>query len=180
MRLVILASGTGTLAQAIIDSDFEILSVVSENPQAEVLQRAAKSKIPNKIIEIKGSRTEWDQELFDYVQSLKPDLVVCAGFMKILDAKFVDHFKVINSHPALLPKFPGAHAVEDALKAGEQITGCTIHWVDAGVDTGVIIAQEKVSIEPGDDAKVLHERIKIVERKLIVKTIRELQDGTLR
>ncbi|MFM7859863.1 MAG: phosphoribosylglycinamide formyltransferase, partial [Candidatus Nanopelagicaceae bacterium] len=100
-------------------------------------------------------------------------------FMKILEPRFVNYFKVINSHPALLPDFPGAHAVADALKAGVKNTGCTVHWVDAGVDTGPIIAQAQVSIEPNDDTQTLHERIKIAERKLIIETLRELRDGAL-
>jgi len=96
--------------------------------------------------------------------------------MRILSADFLDKFKVINSHPALLPNFPGAHAVRDALLAGVSETGCTVHWVDEGVDTGEIIAQAKVEIEAGDNEATLHERIKIVERKLIVETLRELGD----
>ena len=96
--------------------------------------------------------------------------------MRILSAEFVNRFKVINSHPALLPKFPGAHAVRDALAAGAKETGCTVHWVDAGVDTGPVIAQVSVAIEPNDDEASLHERIKIAERKLIVETIRKLEE----
>lgn len=179
MRLLLLASGSGTLAQAIIDSEFEILAVVSDNPNAEVLNRAAKANILSKVIELKDSRPMWNQELFDYSKSLDPDLVVSVGFMKILEPRFVNYFKVINSHPALLPDFPGAHAVADALKAGVKNTGCTVHWVDAGVDTGPIIAQAQVSIEPNDDTQTLHERIKIAERKLIIETLRELRDGAL-
>jgi len=92
-----------------------------------------------------------------------------------LSSEFVTKFKVINSHPALLPSFPGAHAVRDALKAGASHTGCTVHWVDEGVDTGKIIAQVRVEIEPNDNEETLHERIKIVERKLIVETIKSLE-----
>jgi phosphoribosylglycinamide formyltransferase-1 len=94
--------------------------------------------------------------------------------MRILNSDFVSTFKVINAHPALLPAFPGAHAVRDALAAGVNITGCTVHWVDEGIDTGKIIAQAEVSVSPDDDESSLHERIKIVERELIVKTIKEL------
>ena len=94
--------------------------------------------------------------------------------MRSLSADFVSRFKIINSHPSLLPKFPGAHAVEDALAAGVELTGATIHWVDEGVDTGKIIAQVAVPILSGDDKESLHERIKIAERKLIVQTIKEL------
>jgi len=94
--------------------------------------------------------------------------------MRVLSAKIVNRFKIINSHPALLPLFPGAHAVRDALAAGATETGTTIHWVDAGIDTGTVIAQERVPIHPGDSEDTLHERIKIVERSLIVATITSL------
>jgi phosphoribosylglycinamide formyltransferase-1 len=119
-------------------------------------------------------RTEWNRELETLIAALKPDLVVSAGFMRILSQRITDKFKIINSHPALLPLFPGAHAVRDALAAGATETGTTIHWVDAGVDTGQVIAQERVEILPGDSEESLHERIKIVERGLIVATIAEL------
>jgi len=119
-------------------------------------------------------RTEWDRELETLIAALKPDLVVSAGFMRILSHRITDKFKIINSHPALLPLFPGAHAVRDALAAGATETGTTIHWVDAGVDTGQVIAQERVEILLGDTEQSLHERIKIVERGLIVATIAEL------
>ena len=119
-------------------------------------------------------RTEWDRELETLIAALKPDLVVSAGFMRILSERITNKFKIINSHPALLPLYPGAHAVRDALTAGATETGTTIHWVDAGVDTGKIIAQERVEILPEDTEESLHERIKIVERGLIVATIAEL------
>ena len=121
-----------------------------------------------------ADRTEWDRELETLIAALKPDLVVSAGFMRILSERITSKFKIINSHPALLPLFPGAHAVRDALAAGATETGTTIHWVDAGVDTGQVIAQERVEILAGDTQESLHERIKIVERGLIVATIAEL------
>jgi phosphoribosylglycinamide formyltransferase-1 len=119
-----------------------------------------------------ADRALWNIELENLIAALRPDLVVSAGFMRILPAAITSRFKIINSHPALLPLFPGAHAVRDALAAGASETGTTIHWVDAGVDTGEIIAQEKVEILPSDTEESLHERIKIVERGLIVATIR--------
>ena len=121
-----------------------------------------------------ADRTEWDRELETLIAALKPDLVVSAGFMRILSERITSKFKIINSHPALLPLFPGAHAVRDALAAGATETGTTIHWVDAGVDTGQVIAQERVEILAGDTQESLHERIKIVERGLIVATIAAL------
>lgn len=180
MRLLLLASGTGTLAQSLIDARFEklenteICALVSDVPGAPVLERAAKAGIPTKTIPFRIPRSDWDRELLDYVSSVGPDLVVSVGFMRVLNEEFVTRFKVINSHPALLPNFPGAHAVRDALNAGVTTTGCTIHWVDKGVDTGEIIAQREVPIQIGDDEASLHERIKQVERELIVKTVREL------
>ena len=175
MRLLLLASGSGSLAQSIIDAGFEIASVVSDVPSALVLERAKTAGIETKVIPFRNPRREWDLELLTYVESVNPDLVVSVGFMRILSPEFVTKFKVINSHPALLPNFPGAHAVRDALKAGATHTGCTVHWVDAGVDTGKIISQVRVEIEPNDNEATLHERIKIVERKLIVETIKSLE-----
>ncbi|CAB4339060.1 MAG: phosphoribosylglycinamide formyltransferase [Actinobacteria bacterium] len=173
-RVVILASGSGTLAQAVIDStelDIEIVEVISDNHSAQVLTRAQEAGIPTKIISVGSSRELWNTEMIEAVAGLDVDLVVSAGFMRILPADFVNRFPTINSHPALLPQFPGAHAVRDALAAGVSVTGTTVHWVDDGVDTGPIITQMEVPVLPGDDEAQLHERIKKVERGLIVATI---------
>lgn len=180
MKLLLLASGTGSLAQAVIDAGFEIASVVSDVPGAQVLDRAGAANIATKVIPFRKPREEWDQELISYVQSVSPDLVVSVGFMRILSSEFVSKFKVINSHPALLPNFPGAHAVKDAFAAGATQTGCTVHWVDAGIDTGQIIAQVEIDVLPNDDQESLHERIKIVERKLIVEVIKSLESKSER
>jgi len=175
-RIVILASGSGTLAQAIFDAHLpaDIVAVISDQKDAAVLARAQKAHIETFTIPMLPDRTEWDRELETLIAALKPDLVVSAGFMRILSERITNRFKIINSHPALLPLFPGAHAVRDALAAGATETGTTIHWVDAGVDTGQVIAQERVEIHPGDTEESLHERIKIVERGLIVATIASL------
>ena len=175
-RIAILASGSGTLAQAIIDAqlDIDIVAVISDKKDAKVLERAQKARIETFTIPMLPDRTEWDRELETLIAALRPDLVVSAGFMRILSERITKRFKVINSHPALLPLFPGAHAVRDALAAGATETGTTIHWVDGGVDTGEVIAQERVEIHPGDTEESLHERIKIVERGLIVATIAKL------
>ena len=175
-RLVILASGSGTLAQAIFDAglDADIVAVISDQPDAAVLDRAHKARIETFTIPMLPDRSEWDRELETLIAALKPDLVISAGFMRILSERITTRFKIINSHPALLPLFPGAHAVRDALAAGATETGTTIHWVDAGVDSGQVIAQERVEIHPGDTESSLHERIKIVERGLIVATIAQL------
>ncbi len=179
-RLLILASGSGTLAQAIFDAQAsgkfsaEIVAVISDQKDAAVLQRAERAKIETFTIPMMKDRREWDRELETLIAALRPDLVISAGFMRILSQRITERFRIINSHPALLPAFPGAHAVRDALATGATETGTTIHWVDAGVDTGPIIAQEKVAIVQGDTEESLHERIKIVERGLIVATIASL------
>ena len=178
-RIVVLASGSGTLAQAIFDADFtsegaEIVALICDKPGAEVLVRAEARHIENYTIPMISDRALWNSELESLIAALRPTLVVSAGFMRILPETITTRFSIINSHPALLPLFPGAHAVHDALAAGATETGTTIHWVDAGVDTGEVIAQEKVVILSGDTEESLHERIKIVERGLIVATIRSL------
>jgi phosphoribosylglycinamide formyltransferase-1 len=173
-RVVILASGAGSLAQAIIDAtdlEIQIVAVVSDNPNAQVLERAKAAQINTLVIEVGADRAAWNKQLFDQVDQYQPDLVVSAGFMRILGSEFVHTFPTINSHPALLPDFPGAHAVRDALAAGVTVTGTTVHWVDDGVDTGPIITQMEVPVLPNDDEATLHERIKKVERGLIVATI---------
>jgi phosphoribosylglycinamide formyltransferase-1 len=179
-RIVILASGSGTIAQAIIDAQHtgelkaEIVCVISDQADAKVLERALSAEIPGKVIAMSANRLDWDEQVISALTQLQPDLVVSAGFMRILSAECVSKFKIVNSHPALLPLFPGAHAVRDALAAGATKTGTTIHWVDAGVDTGEIIAQEEVEITPSDTEESLHERIKIVERRLYVATLKQL------
>ncbi|MBI3429845.1 MAG: phosphoribosylglycinamide formyltransferase [Actinobacteria bacterium] len=178
--IVILASGAGSLAQAIIDAaasgrlDVEILEVISDQPHALVLERAARGGIKTFLHPMRTNRTEWDFDLIRHVAALQPDLVVSVGFMRILSPDFVSRFRVINSHPALLPKFPGAHPVRDTLLAGAHVTGATVHWVDSGVDTGKIIAQREVEVLPRESESSLHERIRIVERSLIVETLRAL------
>jgi len=185
-RIVILASGSGSIAQAIIDAQHsgelkaEITCVISDQSDARVLERAEAAGITTKIIAMAENRSDWDKEIIYTLNDLQPDLVVSAGFMRILSAECVSKFKVVNSHPALLPLFPGAHAVRDALAAGATKTGTTIHWVDAGVDTGAIIAQEEVEITPSDTEESLHERIKIVERRLYVATLQKLLTDVLR
>jgi len=179
-RVLLLASGSGTLVQAIIDEvasanlDCELVGVICDQEQAQVIERARVAGIAVDVLAMKADRNQWNMEIFQLADHRAPDLIVSAGFMRILSAEFVERFKVINTHPALLPKYPGAHAVRDALAAGEVTTGTTVHWVDAGVDTGEIIAQQVVEIAAGDTEASLHERIKIAERLLIVEVLREL------
>lgn len=185
-RIVIMASGSGSIAQAIIDAvgsqelKAEIVGVISDQPEAKVLERASNAGINTLVIPISTNRSDWDKEIISGLDNLRPDLVVSAGFMRILSAECVSKFKIVNSHPALLPLFPGAHAVRDALAAGATKTGTTIHWVDSGVDTGQIIAQEEVEITAGDTEESLHERIKIVERRLYVATLQQLLNEFVR
>jgi len=179
-NIVLMASGTGSLAQAVIDAvrqgeiEADISAIVCDRPAALVIERAKASSIPTFVHPMKKDRALWNSELIDYVDSLHPDLVVSVGFMRILSPEFVTRFSTINSHPSLLPHFPGAHAVSDALRAGVKETGTTVHWVDEGVDTGKIIGQVRVPVLPHDDEETLHERIKIVERELIVETIKKV------
>jgi phosphoribosylglycinamide formyltransferase-1 len=175
-KVVILASGSGTLARAIFaaNKDYEIATLICDRPQAKVIEVANEFGVKVELLELTGDRASWDQELLKLVSKYQPDLVVSAGFMRILAKEFVTTFRVINSHPALLPLFPGAHAVRDALAAGATQTGTTIHWVDEGVDTGEVIAQERLEITPTDTEESLHERIKIIERGLIVATIPQI------
>lgn len=179
-RVLLLASGSGTLVQAIIDAvtstklDCELVGLICDQAKAQVIERAIAAGIAVDALPMKADRAQWNQEIFQLAESKSPDLIVSAGFMRILSAEFVAQFKVVNTHPALLPNFPGAHAVRDALAAGASKTGTTVHWVDAGVDTGEIIAQQVVEIAAGDTESSLHERIKIAERGLIVEVLREL------
>jgi phosphoribosylglycinamide formyltransferase-1 len=175
-KVVILASGSGTLARAIFAADkgYEIAALICDQPAAKVIGVANEFGIKVELLELLADRANWDQKLLSLVSKYQPDLIVSAGFMRILAPQFVQSFKVINSHPSLLPLFPGAHAVRDALAAGATQTGTTIHWVDEGVDTGTVIAQERLEIKPTDTEESLHERIKIIERGLIVATIPQI------
>ena len=179
-RIVILASGTGSLAQAIMNAtssgelDIEIIEVISDQPRAKVLERATQAGIRTFIHPMTSDRTQWDSDLFQHIEALKPDLLVSLGFMRILSPRLVSRFKIINSHPALLPNFPGAHPVRDAIRAGVPLTGATVHWVDSGIDTGKVIAQRQLEILTGESEDSLHERIKIIEQSLIVETLKIL------
>ena len=179
-KIAILASGGGTLAEAIFEAvDNKVLAcsievLICDKADAPVIERAGRYNIPVHLHPMNQDRQLWNHELMKYLQSLNLDLVVSAGFMRILDQSVTSSLPIINSHPALLPLFPGAHAVRDALAAGATKTGTTIHWVDAGVDTGEVIAQAELDIAPGDSEESLHERIKILERSLIVATIEQL------
>jgi len=123
----------------------------------------------------------WDESLATELSRLKPDLIVSAGFMKILGPKVLENYlgRIINTHPALLPLFPGAHAVRDALEARVTVTGATVHFVDEGIDTGKIITSQQVRVEPDDTEALLHERIKVVERELLIAVVRDFANGNI-
>ncbi|EPD71117.1 phosphoribosylglycinamide formyltransferase [Corynebacterium pyruviciproducens ATCC BAA-1742] len=174
---MVLASGTGTLLQALIDRSskaYSIAAVITDRP-CEAVDRAARAGIPYQVVTLTADdRDGWNRALRDAVAAYSPDVVVSAGFMRIVSADFLSAFDVVlNTHPALLPAFKGAHAVRDALAYGVKVTGSTVHKMDAGMDTGPIVAQWPVTISEGDDEATLHERIKIVERQLIVKVLEE-------
>jgi phosphoribosylglycinamide formyltransferase-1 len=180
-RFVVLASGTGTLLQSLLDATADpgfpaqVVAVGADLPDAIALDRATKAGVPTFVLPVEDfpSRTAWDDALTAAVAEWSPDWVFCAGFMRILGSATLSHFsnRIINTHPALLPAFPGAHAVRDALVYGVRVTGCTMHLVDEGVDTGPIIAQAPVHVDASDDEASLHERIKMAERSLVVGTI---------
>jgi phosphoribosylglycinamide formyltransferase-1 len=185
-RLVVLASGSGTLLQALIDAvgdggvDAEIAAVGTDVADCGAVGRAAAAGIPTFVVAPSDfpDRASWNGGLAAAIGEQRPDLVVSAGFMRIMGAQVVDAFRIVNTHPSLLPAFPGAHAVRDALAAGVGETGCTVHWVDHGVDTGPVIAQVAVPVLPDDDESTLHERIKTVERRLLVDVVAGLTGGT--
>jgi phosphoribosylglycinamide formyltransferase-1 len=187
-RVVVLLSGTGSLCAALLDAaeapDYPARVVaVGADRDAPGLEHARRRGLPTfvRALSEHPDRAAWDRALAAAIAAHEPDLVVSAGFMKIVGPAVLDAFggRLINTHPALLPAFPGAHAVRDALAAGVPVTGSTVHVVDAGVDTGPVLAQREVPVEPGDDEASLHERIKTVERQLLVETVADLA-GTLR
>ncbi|MEU6716237.1 phosphoribosylglycinamide formyltransferase [Nonomuraea sp. NPDC046802] len=185
-RLVVLVSGSGTNLQALLDASADpsygarVVAVGADRDGIEGLARATRVQIPTFVEKLGdyATRAEWDAAIAAKIAAYEPDLVVSAGFMKILGAPTLDAFPVLNTHPALLPSFPGAHGVRDALAHGVKVTGCTVILADAGVDSGPIIAQEAVPVLPGDDEAVLHERIKTVERRLLVDIVgRMVREG---
>jgi len=186
-RLVVLVSGTGTNLQALLDASAEpsfgaqVVAVGADRAGIEGLARAERAGIPTFIRRLADypDRAGWDQALTDAVTGYRPDLVVSAGFMKLAGPAFLAAFggRFINTHPALLPAFPGMHGVRDALDYGVKVTGCTVFMVDAGTDTGPVIAQAAVPVRDDDDVALLHERVKVAERALLVDTVRAMARG---
>ena len=185
-KIVVLVSGEGTLLQALIDHqkylNYENALVISDKENAKAIARAQAAKISTaKIIENNFSNKEaWYLEILKAIKNVNPALVVLAGFMRILPESIIVEFenKILNSHPALLPAFPGLHAVEQAIAAGVSETGATMHLVDRGVDTGPIVKQVAVKVLPQDTPQVLHQRIKEVEQEVLPKVVELLVGST--
>jgi len=186
--VVILISGSGSNLRALLDATLDptfpvrVLAVGSDNP-ASGLEHAELFGIPTFVVSPTNfaSREEWAGMLLENVNYFKPDLTVLAGFMRVLPANFVSALspKLINTHPSLLPLFPGAHGVRDALAAGASETGVTIHIVDEGVDTGPHLAQERLAVLADETEHELHERIKVIERKLLVNVVKDIAEGRI-
>jgi phosphoribosylglycinamide formyltransferase-1 len=187
-RLVVLVSGAGTNLQALLDACADggygaaVVAVGADRAGIEGLARAQRAGVPvfTHRVQDHPTRAAWNDALTRSCAGYRPDLVVSAGFMKLVGPAFLDRFagRFINTHPSLLPAFPGTHAVRDALAYGVKVTGCTVFLVDAGTDTGPVIAQAAVLVREDDDEASLHERIKVAERALLVDTVgRMVRDG---
>lgn len=187
MRIVVMVSGSGTNLQSVLDAvasgllDLDVVAVGADK-DCTGLERAQQAGV--ETFQVRpgdyADRGQWNRALEEKIAGYAPDYVLFAGFMRIVDAQFVARFprRIINTHPALLPSFPGAHGVRDALAHGVKVTGVTVHWVDAGVDTGTIIDQAAVRVLEGDTEEGLHERIKVQERSLLVQALQGLAEGS--
>ena len=178
-RLVVLVSGTGTTLQALLDASddsawgAEVVAVGADREGTLGEKRAQDRGIPTFVLKVADfrSREAWDAVLAEQVAAYQPTVVVSAGFMKLVSQAFLDRFTMLNTHPALLPSFPGMHGARDALEHGVKVAGCTLFLVDAGVDTGPIVAQAAVPVLDTDDEATLHERIKVAEREILVDAV---------
>ena len=186
-RVVVLVSGSGTNLQALLDAASDssyparVVAVGADRDGIEALARAERAGVPTFVLRVDDfpTREAWDAAFADETAKHEPDLVVSAGFMKLAGSAFLDRFggSYINTHPALLPAFPGMHGARDALAHGVKVTGCTVFVVDTGVDTGPILAQAAVPVLADDDVASLHERIKTAERTLLVDTVARMARG---
>jgi formyltetrahydrofolate-dependent phosphoribosylglycinamide formyltransferase len=187
-RLLVLVSGAGTNLQALLDAAADgsfgarVVAVGADRSGIAGLARAQAAGIPTFTCQVSDhpAREDWDLALTAVCASFHPDLVILAGFLKLVGESFLATFggRVINTHPALLPSFPGLHGVRDALRYGVKVTGCTVFLVDSGTDTGPVIAQAAVPVVDGDDEDTLHERIKVAERSLLAQTVgRMVREG---
>jgi phosphoribosylglycinamide formyltransferase 1 len=183
--LVVLASGTGSLLASLLDAavdDYPARVVaIGVDRDCPAIDIATAASLPTFRVRLADypDRAAWDAALTEATAAHSPDLVISAGFMKILGPQFLSKFegRTLNTHPALLPSFPGAHGVADALAHGVKVTGCTVHLVDAGTDTGPILAQQPIPVLDDDDEETLHERIKVTERRLLVDVIAAVATG---
>jgi phosphoribosylglycinamide formyltransferase 1 len=187
-RIVVLASGNGTNLQAILDrlhgrDGFAVVGVGSDKREARALRRAREAEVPASVFprEEFADRAARDLAMGDWIEGRRPDLVALAGYMQLLSPGFVGRFRdrIVNVHPALLPAFPGLDAVGQALATGAHETGVTVHFLDEGVDTGPVIAQERVAIEPGDTAETLYARIRETEHRLLPDAVRLYLAGAI-
>lgn len=186
-RLAVFVSGSGTNLQAIIDAGIpavEIVLVLSNNPGAYALERAKKHGIPAEVADHKNysGREEYEKHVLGLLEPYNVDLIALAGFMRILSPHFVRAYKnkIINIHPALLPSFPGMHAAKQALESGVKFTGCTVHFVDEGVDTGPIILQAVVPVRDDDNEESLLERIHGEEHRIYPEALKFIASGKFR
>ncbi|HEY9304645.1 MAG TPA: phosphoribosylglycinamide formyltransferase [Mycobacterium sp.] len=184
-RVVVLASGTGSLLASLLEAavgEYPARVVaVGVDRDCRAVEIATEASLPTFTVRLGDhvDRNAWDTALTEAVAAHSPDLVVSAGFMKILGPQFLTRFcgRILNTHPALLPAFPGAHGVAEALAYGVKVTGCTVHLVDAGTDTGPILAQQPIAVLDDDDEETLHERIKVTERQLLVDVVAAVATG---
>jgi phosphoribosylglycinamide formyltransferase-1 len=187
LKLGILVSGSGTNLQAILDAaaqgvlDADVRIVISNQPDAKALERAARAQVPTTVISHREfkDRAAFDRRLVEALREAGVDLVVLAGFMRVVTPIFLDAFpgRVVNIHPALLPSFPGVHGPRQALEHGVKVAGCTVHYVDAGTDNGPIIAQAAVPVLDGDTEETLSARILVQEHRLLVLVLQAIAEG---
>jgi phosphoribosylglycinamide formyltransferase-1 len=174
----VLVSGEGTNLQALVDAGLPIAAVASNRPAARALARAEAAGIPTAVFDVVdySSREERDAAMGDWLAERRVELVVCAGYMHLLRAPFLERFggRIVNTHSAPLPEFPGAHPIEDVLAAGIRETAATVHYVDEGIDTGRVIASEHVPVYPGDTPETLRPRVQAVEHRLLPRVVRQL------
>jgi phosphoribosylglycinamide formyltransferase 1 len=174
----VLVSGEGTNLQALIDDGLPIAAVASNKPRAQALERARAAGIPTAVFELESYETREDRDgaMANWLRSRGVELVVCAGYMHLLRPTFLARFpgRIVNTHSAPLPEFPGPRPIEDVLDAGAPETAATVHYVDAGVDTGPVIAAERVPVHDDDTVETLRARVQAVEHKLLPKTVRDL------
>jgi phosphoribosylglycinamide formyltransferase 1 len=174
----VLVSGEGTNLQALLDAGLPVAAVASNKPGVRALQRAEEAGVPTAVFDARDyeTREERDVALAEWLRDQDVELVVCAGYMHLFRKPFFDYYggRIVNTHSAPLPEFPGAHPIEDVLAAGVDETAATVHYVDEGVDTGPVIAAEQVPVLPDDTAETLRKRVQEVEHRLLPKVVREL------